>query len=222
MIKSKVFYAERVIRSLQNDYPNIDWKIDEREVFPFLDDVVNMLAAKGYLDNWKRGNGAAIDEQYITEFADIEIVDPKDEDGEPTGALSYLALPGNYVDLPNNRGIDEVYPQEVTQNNQQSVVVISHNDYRRYANNMAANSQGRLTAFVKGRQLVFTECSVGAKYGDKFTIRLVIRDASQIDDDAPYPIAANMEGIVVEMVTKQFYDKRMQPTDIVRDKNDRA
>jgi len=222
MIKSKVYYAERVIRSLQNDFPNIDWKIDEREVYPFIDDVVNALAAKSALDNWKRFGGSMVDEQYITEFNDIEVVDPADEDGELTGAFSYLNLPANYVELPRNRGIDEVIPQEVVDDNQQSVVIISRNDYSRYRNNMAANNQGRLTAYPQGQKLVFTKCNVGARHGKLFTIRLVIKDSSMITDDAPYPIPANMEGMVVEMVSKQFHDKRMQPTDVVRDSNDRV
>lgn len=219
---SKIYYAERVIRSLQNDYPNIDWKIDEREVFPFLDDAVNALAVQNYLSNWKRFGGTGVDEQFITDFPDITVVDPADEDGELTGAPSYLEFPANYAALDKNRGIDEVYPQEVTQDNQQSVVIISHDEYRRYQNNMAGNSQGRLTAYPKGGRLVFTECGVKAKYGSLFTVRLVIRDASKISDTAPYPIPANFEGLVIETVTKQFYDKRAAPTDTVRDKNDKT
>jgi hypothetical protein len=217
MVKSKRYYAERVISGLQNRYPNIDFKIDFREVFLAIDDIVNSLAKKNYFDNWKT-TGEGIDEQFITTFS-VAVVDQERE--HP----SYFVLPANYAALPNNRGIEEIWPETFQLNGQDfSVVVLSRSDWRRYKNFQAGKFQGRLAGYpenhVDGNRFVFTTHDVKKKYGNTMGVRLVIKDSSQISETAPYPIPGDLEGDVIEMCINFFYEKRLSMTDTVRDKND--
>lgn len=215
MIKSKRYYAERVILGLQNRLPNIDFKIDEREVFLALDDVVNGYAEKNYFDNWKL-TGEGVDEQFITTFEEVTVVDPDNENEVP----SYFDIPANYAALPNNRGIDEIWTLKYQINgNNNSVVVMAKGDVRRYSNLQAGRMGGRLYGYPQGTRFYFSKHGVKAKYGN-VGVRLVVRDSSAIAIDAPYPIPSNYEGIVIDSVIEYFSSKRVQPTDTVRDKND--
>lgn len=217
MIGSKRWVAQQVLVELQNDKPNIDFKIDEREVFLRMDAEVNQMARQSFFDNWKF-SGANIDEQFLTRWdgeSAITVVD------QPNGQPSYLELPAAWVDLPRNRGIDEIWPLEYGEYNQ-SVVITSHRDKRLYQNNKAGNMQGRLSGYPTGRRFVFNECNVAKKYGNKFGVSLVIRDSSQIGYDEIYPIPADKLKALIMILVVWFRSRREQPTDRVRDSNDNA
>lgn len=213
-MKTKRFFAELVILSIQNDHQNIDIKVDEREVFLIMDAVVNELAAKNYFENW-RLSGYGVDEQFITTWEDVAVVDQ--ENGNP----SYLILPANYAALPRNGGIDGIYPMKWVTADQPNVVVISQGDYRRYKSNSACDLQGRLAGYPQGNRFYFTTCEVKKKYGD-MGVRLVIRDSSQIADDAPYGIPSDKENLLIATCVEWYRIKRQVPTDSVRDNKDAA
>lgn len=215
MIKTKRYYADRVILGLQNDYPNEDFKIQHREVFLVMDDVVNKLAEENYFENWKL-SGQNVDEQFITRWDEIEVIDQVDE--KP----SYFTFPSNYAAIGNNRGIDEIWPLKYQLEGQDhSVVIMTHSEYRRYKNLPAGKLEGRLGGYPKGKIFQFTSCGVKAKYGN-VGLALVIRSSADIADDAPYPVPANKELDVIGLVKQYFVDKRSQPTDQVRDGKDQA
>ena len=215
MIKSKRYYAQRVILGLQNDYPNVDFKIDEREVFPVLDDIVNRMAETDYFDNWKF-SGQHVDEHFITTFDEITVVDQNDE------LPSYFEFPSNYAALPLNRGIDEIWPLNYRQKgDDHSVIVMTHQDFRRFKSLQAGSLEGRLGGYPQGTRFYFTTCGVKKKWGN-VGLRLVIRSSADIAIDAPYPIPANREGDVVLMAIQWFMNKREEPTDEVRDAKDKA
>jgi hypothetical protein len=215
MAKTKRYYAQRVMEQLQNDYPNQDFKIQERDVFPVLDDVVNKFAEKNYFDNWQYA-GTGIDEGYITTWDSVDVVDGDNE------TPSYFIFPSTPADLPRNRGIDDIYPLKFQDRGRNhSVVVMSHADYRRYTNLYAGKLEGRLGGYRRGNKFHFTTCGVKKKYGN-MSVRLVVRDASQFSITDIYPIPSNREGEVIEAVLKFFMAKRAQPTDQVRDSKDQA
>lgn len=214
-LNTKRYYAQRVILGLQNDYPNLDFKIQEREVFPVIDDIVNRQAETDYFDNWKF-TGQSIDEQFITQWDEIDVVDQEDE--KP----SYFEFPSNYAALPNNRGIDEIWPLKFQIGGKDhSVVIMSHADYRRYKNMYAGGLEGRLGGYPQGTKFYFTTCGVKKKYGN-MGLRLVVRSSADIAIDAPYPIPSNRVEEVIQMAIKYFVMKRLEPTDQVRDKKDAA
>lgn len=214
-MKTKRQYSERILIRLQNDHRNIDFKINERQVFLMMDEVVNSLAADNYFANWKL-SGAGIDEGFITTFEPVSITDPSD------GNYSYLDIPCNYAALPKNRGIDGVYPLKYTTTNQQSVIIMSHMEYRQFMNNPARGMEGRLWGFLKGMRLTFGTCEVGKKYGRDWGVRLVVRDSSQIGNDQWYPIPSDFEEDLIERVVEKLLGKRATPTDSVRDNKDLA
>lgn len=215
MIKSKKYYAEQVIRELQNDRINIDFKIDEREVFIRIDSVVNSLAEKNLLDNWKLNSMHAVDDQYITTWDFENAIEVKDD----SQRNSKLVLPSNYADLGNNRGIDAIWPMK---EGSESVKIMSQRDYRLYANTMAGNMQGKLGGYPQNGEFIFNQKDVAKRYGKKFGCRLIVRDSSWIAVDAQYPIPSNKEGMIIEMCVEWFKERRKQPTDEVRDKNDKG
>lgn len=215
MIKTRKYYADRIILALQDGYPNLDFKIQNREIYPVLDDIVNKLAEANYFDNW-RMTGQGIDEQFITTFDSIPVTDQENE--KP----SYFDFPANYVALPNNRGIDEIWPLKFQLDGQDhSVAIMNHSDFRRYKNLHAGKLQGRLGGYPQGNRFYFTTCGVKKKYGD-VGLRLVLRSSSDINDSSPYPIPANKELEVIDAALKYFVMKRMEPTDEVRDSNDQS
>lgn len=213
MAKTKKWYAEQVLKELENAPLNIDFKIDEREVFIRIDAIVNDLARQNFFDNWKIF-GPEIDEQYITTWAEVVVTD------QANGMPSYLTLPSNYAALPNNKGIDEIWPLKYGEYNQ-SVIIMSHRDLRLFQNSMANNLQLRLGGFPEGRKFIFNACGVKGKYGN-MGVRLVGVNSADIANDAPYPIPSDREQLVIQTTVEWFRDRRAQPTDIVRDGNDKS
>jgi hypothetical protein len=215
-MKTKRFFADQVKDVIMNNHPNMDFKIDERDIFVRLDAIVNQYAEQNYFDNWKFV-GEGIDEHFITTWDEVTVVDPTDE--QP----SYFEFPSNYAALPNNRGIDEIFPLKYKKGGVQSspVIVMDNITSRRYGQLQAGRMEGRLSGYPKGNKFIFRECGVKAKYGN-MSVRLVIRDSTTIGVTDFYPIPSNFEQRVIMETAAWFIQKREAPTDKVRDKNDEA
>lgn len=218
-MKTKLWYAEQVILQLQNDWPNIDTKIDERVVLLTIDAVVNELAKKNYFENWKMGRGGFFDEQFITTWDSVEVVD------QENSLPSYFTFPSNYVGVGMNEGIIDITPIKWRTANQPSVVVTTFSDYRRYRSNPAGGMQGRLTGYPKGSIFEFCVpnggCDIKKKYGNMI-VRLAIRDSGMIGINDPYPIPADKEGEVIATAVTWYRDRRTQSTDTIRDNKDQG
>lgn len=206
--------AQMVLNELSNDRVNIDFHIDEREVFLRMDQEVNQMARASFFENWQV-SGAFLDNQFVTEWSGDNAIDVIDVEDQP----SYLILPASYIDLPRNAGIQEIWPLEYGAYDQ-SVIIISHGDLRLYQNNKAGNMQHRLYGYPAGaNKFVFSESGVAQKYSEKFGVRLAIRDSSMIDPDARYGIPADKEKGLI-MVLVDWFRKRIGiGSDKVRDSN---
>lgn len=214
-MRNKNYYSERVISGLINDFPDIDWKLDPRDIMAVLDSIVNNQARAGYLENWKLG-APGFSEHFLTTWDNITVVDQND------GLPSYFEMPINYVDLPMQRGIDEIWPlRPQNDGKNHSVVIMSHRDIRLYASNMAGSLEGRLGGFTQNDRFIFNQCGVKKKYGN-MGLRLAVRDSSLIGSDKPYPIPADKEEIIIQMAIAFFREKRATPANRVRDKIDQA
>lgn len=215
IVQSKRWIAQQVINELQNDKPNIDFKIDEREVFLRMDSEVNQMARVSYFDNWKMST-SELDEHFITTWdGDNAITVVDQENGNP----SYIDLPASYVDLPNHRGIDEIWPLEYGTYDQ-SVIIRSHRSLRMLQNNKVSNMQKRLSGYPQGQRFYFDTCDVGTKYGTKFGVRLVIRDSAFIGYDEIYPIPADKIKALMIILVDWFRSRKAQRSDTIRDGND--
>lgn len=215
MTKSKRYYADRVKLGLMNDHPDIDWKIDERDIFVVLDSIVNTEAKAGFYENWKFG-APGVGEQFITTWDSVTVVDQTNK------RPSYFVIPVNYADLPMGLGVDNIWPLRFQNDGKNhNVVIMNQRDVRLYANNPAGNLDGRLGGYVQASKFIFNQCGVKAKYGD-MGLRLVVRDSSLILIDQPYPIPSSSEERVIQLAIAFFREKRGIPANRVRDKIDQA
>lgn len=217
--RTKLFYAEEVILSLKGQFPNRDMKIDPREVLLRLDEEVNEAAKAGYLLNMKLRLGSAIDDQFVTTWDNLTVTDP------PNKAPSYIQLPANYVTLPDNTGIDQIYfMNDFTVAKTKyfdPVIITSFKDVSGYRNTTGEFLEERISCYPKNGYIYFDRGNINSKYGN-IGIRLVVRDASAIADDAPYPIPAEYMGTVVKNLVQFYRERLMQPQDLVRDAVDKS
>lgn len=214
MVKSKTYFSDRIIKALQDAFPNIDFKISEREVFLVIDDVVNALAKENYFENWKL-YGAGLDEGFITEWSGdnaIAVVDP--DGGEDP---SYIVMPATPAALPRHGGVVEVWPSNWEYG---SVKIMDHSDIRRTRKLMSGNLQGELGGYRSGNRFVFNQTEVRKNYAETCGVRLAVKDSSEMTLTEVYPIPSNLQEIVIQRVVDHFKNRRMEPTDTVRDKND--
>jgi len=218
MARTKKYFADRVLLGLQ-DSPgfNIDWKIQPREIFLIVDDIVNSLAKQNYIENMKM-YGATIDEGFVTEWSGdnaISVVDPDD-------APSYLIMPAIPIALPMNGGVLEVWPENYEYG---AVKLMQHSDVRRTRRLMSGNMQGELGGFlsyVNGSdpRFVFNQISVGKDFANKFGVRLAVKDSTQISETQPFPIPSDLEEQIIQRAIEFCLKKRLSPTDLIRDSND--
>jgi|SRR6478609_8951675 len=207
MYKTKYQYTEMVKLELQNDWPNRDNKLDDRDIILRIDAIVNEMAKQNFFENWKFSSG--VDEQFITTWENLTVTD-----GDQY-TPSFFTLPAAYAALINNGGIDEVY----TMKNPMSLPILSASDMRMYKNNLAGGLQGKPGFYPVGITMRCTIARFNAKYG-KVGLRLVIRDSSAISSTEPYPIPADKEQEVITRAVQWFRLRREQVTDRVRDLND--
>lgn len=211
-IPTKRYYSDRIQAGLQNAYPNIDFKIQEREVFRVVDDIVNALARDNYFENWKL-YGATLDEGFITTWDGdlaITVVDPEDQP-------SYITLPAIPIALPMNGGFVEVWPLNYEFG---AVKLRRHEDVRRTRNLMSGGMQGELGGYPRGNLFVFDQVDVGKNYSDKVGLRMAIKDSSAISVTDPYPVPANLTDEIVKRGIIYFTEKRLKVTDVIRDGQD--
>ena len=215
-LKTKQFYGEQVMLGLSSSLRNRDERLDIREAYIAIDKVVNRLAKENFLVNWKFGFGQ-LDEQFLTRWEWLTVTDPANEGN------SYVPLPANYAALPKSGGIFEVYFQNDFTNNLKRyfdpIHVVSQRERIMYRNNMAGSLQGRLSVAPINGNLVFNTGNIGATYGN-IGLALVIKDSTQINDNSPYPIPAEIEDQVIKEAIAFLRERRNQMPDLARDNND--
>lgn len=196
-LRTKIYYAEQVLEQLKLPLRNRDDKVDIREVYVAMDNWINEKAKEGFIENMRLMN-SMVDEQYITTFENLTITD----NGKQP---SVLTLPSNYVALPNNQGIQDVYFMNDSTKKKyfDPVLITNFRDIAGYRSQMAFNNQGRLSVAPKDGNLVFNIGGVGATYGNA-AVRLVIKSAFDISNDAQYPIPADQAAQMVIDVTTYF------------------
>lgn len=215
MIKTRIHYGEQVLNNIYA-VRSRDEKVDIREIYLVIDQIVNRLAKEGFLENWKMGyNG--VDELFLTRFEWISITDP-DDDGN-----SYFTSPAIWSALPKLQGVNNIYFQNdfnaVTKKYFDTIFIITQQDFQKYRRNPSGNLQGFLSVYPSGSTFIFNQPNVGTTYGN-IGIALVIKSSFDIADSAPFPIPANVEEQVIQEATDIFLKRRFTPVDKVRDNND--
>jgi hypothetical protein len=216
--KVKGWYSDQVLFGLREQFPNRDLKIDPREILIRLDQLVNARAKASFVERFKGGFPLDIDEQYLTRYEWLTVTDPANK------APSYVTLSSNYVDLPNNMGIENVYFKNdfsaVKKKYFDPVIITSFKNIASYRNSMANGLEGRISCYVKGRQLTFDRGNIGTTYGD-VGVSLVVRNFETLSDSDPYPVPADQEDEIVQLLIEFFRERLMQPQDLIRDSVDK-
>lgn len=212
--RTKLLYVEEILNELRAQFKNRDLKIDPREVLLRLDEKVNEAAKAGWIENMKLRIGTGTDDQYVTTWENQTVTDPANK------APSYIQLPANYVALPDNQGIDQIYFMNSFTVPKKKyfdpVIITSFKDISSYKNTVGEFLEERISCYPKNGYLYFDRGEINLKYG-QIGIRLVVRDASAIDDSAPYPIPAEQMASIVESLVEFYRLRLMQPQDYVRD-----
>lgn len=213
-LRTKWSYVEEVMLELRDQFIGRDMQLDQREVLLKLDQLVNEFAKNGEIENWKRGYGDGIDDQFITSFEWLTVTDPTNKGN------SYVQIPAHYTALADNKGIDQVYFKNDFSSSKKKyfdpVIIMSFKDIASYRNTMGSTLEGRIACYPRGGILYFDRGEINAKYGE-IGMRLVVRDSGAIDDNAPYPIPAEIEKRVINELVAFYRERMSQPSDNIKD-----
>lgn len=217
-MKTKAFYAEQVLLSLQDGLRNRDEKIDPREVTLQMDLFVNEFAKAGFFENWKLGF-SKVDDLWITDFFPLTVTDVANQP-------SYFSLPTtNYATLPNGQGINDIYfINDITQVKKRyfkPVLIKNFKDVAGYRSSMANENQGRISCYVKQRTVYFDRGKINAMYGN-VGCRLVIHDSTNLADTDIYPVPAEYENQIIQKTIDFFMARKRRTPDLIRDDNDKG
>lgn len=217
-LRTKWSYAEEIRNILDKDFGDRDMQLDPREIILRLDQAVNEQAKLGDLENFKLNKGEFVDDTFITTWEWLTVTDPANK------MPSYVQLPATPVALDTNRGIDQIYFKNdfaaVKKRYYDPVIITSFKDLSSYRNTMGGDLGERISGYPKDGYFVFDRGDINATYG-QIGMRLVVRDASAIGDNDPYPIPADRVATIMDSVIDFFRKKMAQPTDHIRDTIDR-
>jgi len=213
-LRTKWSYAEEVMLELRDQFIGRDMQLDQREILLKLDQLVNEYARQGFLENWKLRLGTNIDDQFVTEWTALVVTDPSNK------MPSYVSLPAHYVNLPDNKGIDQVSFTNsfsaTTKKYFDPVIITSFKSLSTYRNTVGEDLEGRISCYPRNGKLVFDRGNIAATYGT-IDLRLVVRDSSAIADDAPYPIPADIEKKIINELVAFYRERMAQPQDNIKD-----
>jgi hypothetical protein len=215
-IRNKLWYCDRILNEV---YPvrSRDESIDKREVILVMDSICNALAKQGLLESWKLGATNSVEAQFTTTFEWLTLTDVANQH-------SYVAMPANYVSIPNNGGIVRVYFQNLPSTNKKKyfdpVIVMNARDVESYRNTLGGDLEGRLGCYPKSGNLYFNKPLVNSTYGP-IGIQLLVRSSADITDSAVYPIPADFEHEFILRCVEHFRNRKEQPIDLIKDSNDK-
>ena len=213
-LRTKFSFAEEILIELRDQNLGREMQIDPREVILKLDQMVNEAAKAGYLENWKLTGSDAISDLFTTSWEWLTITDPSNK------APSYFQLPSYYVDLPDNKGIDQVYFENSFTSTKTKyfdpVIITSFKDRSSYRNTVGEYLEERISCYPKDGVMYFDRGNVGTKYGN-VGLRLVVRDSGALADSDPYPIPSNRERYIIDQLIMFYRERLKQPQDNIKD-----
>lgn len=215
-MKTKILYAEDIRNNLYSSLISRDVKIDYREIFLAMDRAINFFAKNSFLENWKSGIGK-IDDLWQVDFSPISVTDIPNQN-------SFFNLPtSNYVNLPSGQGIQDVYFMNnngLKKRYFKPIIIKNFKDVSGYRSSIAQNNAGRISCYVKNRIIYFDRGKIDAVYG-QIGIRLVLRDASLLQDADVYPVPADIEEQFINKSIDFFIARRIKEPDLIKDMNDK-
>lgn len=212
-IKNKLWHSEQILHQIYA-VRSRDERIDYREVILAMDRVCNVMAKEGMFENWALGSTNGVDDQFNTTWENLQATDPSN------GLPSYVALPCNYVSLPDNQGIVRVYFMNDYNAKKKKyfdpVIIGTERDQQNYNNSMVKDLESRLSVYPKNGNLYFNKGNINDVYG-KLGLTLMIRSSADIADDAHYPIPGDKEHDFHTRVVDWFLSRLDKPVDRLKD-----
>lgn len=205
MAYTKSYYAELVLNALASGDRPRDEKIDEREIFISMDEVMNALAGDNFSENYILYGHMDVADHYIATFEDVAITD--------SDTHSEITLPAKYADLPANQGIYEVFP---TNDINERFFVLRSRNTRRRKNLMEGTMEGKVFCYPQGEKLIFNKNTLKVIH-TTLTVRLVVTDASEISASATYPVPPNKQKVFVDLVVENYVKRTSLPEDNLSD-----
>lgn len=214
-LRTAIGFAEEVLNQLRDQLVGRDIQIDLREIILSLDQMVNEEAKNGFFENWKIFNSTSVDEMYLTRWEWITVTDPTNK------GASFFQIPAHYAVLPYNEGINQVYfSNDFTLGAKKKyfdpVIITSFQDVSANRNTVGEFLEGRISCYPRNGNMYFDRGQINAKYG-QVGIALVVRDASAIASDAPYPIPADKQSIIINKLVAMYRMRLAQPQDNIKD-----
>jgi hypothetical protein len=198
--------AQTVQEYLANWDISNEQAVDIRDVYVVLDRVTNKYAKLGLLENMSYGDRNTPD-SYLTTFKNVPFGLDTNQD------ICYSILPARYINLPNGRGIDAIFP---TGSRGDSLYPLPRHFLGAFKYSNGKKLSGNDGYWVEGQTVYYTK-----KYDVsgvvKMVMRLVIADSSSIDEDATYPIDAGMEKTILDEVIAFFMPNQIRAQDKVSD-----
>lgn len=211
MATTKAILAQQVIRKLSGGDQSKDSQVDRREVIKIITQIISYKAKIDFFENYKFGE-QGIDGQYIATYKNLSPTLDTDR------SEYYVTLPGNYVALPNGRGIRQVSPMK---NPRKAYIIRTAGNQVIYNNIPAGNLEKNIGVYPEGGKLYFTGDVIkeGFKSGAKVLVKMVSAGPDSIGESDPLPMDAAAEKSVVDEAFAWFTDKL--PQDKINNNNER-
>lgn len=183
--------AEQVIRRLNGGDSSVESQYDKREIILFIEQALAALVKSEFMASLRIA-GPHIGSQYISSFINVPIL--RDEDRDEV----YSIIPHDYVNLPNDRGIQQV---SMMKDQTSAFVPVRNGSTALFSKSPASRLEGRIGFYPEGNRIYYKKDLL--KDGcDKVLIKLIVPSPSELDDDDPYPIPTDMQLPVINEVLK--------------------
>ena len=198
-------FVDSIVKYLTAFKENMDFPIDDREVWMISCDVLNSYAKQGLFENMKLDD-PTVPNQYVTTFTDIKIFYDKKR------ALCYINLPATPINLPHRKGYRMIAP---IRNMEARFWIVDANEAQS-AMSIMGNGTGRVLAWPEGKKLYLSK-----RFDDtdahEVMAMLVISGASSISMDAEMPIDPSLIQQIRADVISYFSPKVDPQLDTTRD-----
>jgi hypothetical protein len=193
---TKQQWGEFILNDLANyDRPN-DEAIDIRDVWIILDAYTNKMASDGLLLDMRRGDNS-IGNAMVVSFPSVPVFLDSSQN------LYYTELPCEYLQLPNNRGIDYIGPM---MNRTVAYWICDRNAISAFGNHSVAGFGGNVMSWAEQDRIYHYGIDI-SKVTELYQ-RFVASGAEAISPNSKYPLPVNYQAAVLEKVRDWFASNR--------------
>jgi len=193
---TKQQWGEFILNDLANyDSPN-DQAVDIRDVWIILDAYTNKLALDGMLENMRKGDNS-IGNSMVVSFPNVPIF------LDSTQGLYYSELPCEFLQLPNNKGIDYIGPM---MNRSIAYWICDRNAVSAFGNHSVSGFGGNVLCWAEQNRIYYYGIDI-LRITDLYQ-RFVTVGAESINPSGNYPLPLDKQAKVLKLVRDWFASNR--------------